>query len=121
MSSANIISYIKHVTGLKVYESLVPESAKLPATSFIIVSRPSEGALAGGVDLRRFNVQVDVVANSSAEVEQVIEKFQSVENSPFTGVFQWCRIIGISHFPVDDSNQKVFGASIELELTPYLA
>ena len=119
MSSAKVISYIKHVTGLKVYEGLVPESASLPATSFVIISRPSEGALAGGVDLRRMTVQVDMVANSSAEIEALIAKFQAVENAPFAGVLQWTRIIGVNPAPIDSSNQKVFGSSIDLELTVY--
>lgn len=118
--TSKIISYIKSIIGIKVYENFVPESANLPASSFLITSRISQGALSGGVDLRTVVVQVDVVCSSTAEVERLISSFQSVENLPFNNIFQLCHILGVQSHPVIDSNQTVFGASIDLQLTPYL-
>lgn len=120
MISDKVISYIKDVTGLKVYYGIVPETAELPAASFFITSANSEGSVSGGVDLRRFSIQVDIVSRSCIESESFIDKFQKVENMPYKDIFKLCRIQDVQLNRPSDSNESVFLSSVDIEFTPYL-
>ncbi|CAM0042119.1 hypothetical protein VPHK394_0011 [Vibrio phage K394] len=117
MSQELIYQFLKDTLGVKVHQDLVPETAQLPSASYYIVSEPTEGALKGGVDLRRYNATCDVVTNNRLTTNEYVNKLKTFENFTTHGDFQLIRITNVNQTPRTDSNVKIFQTSVDLEFT----
>lgn len=117
MSQELIYQFLKDTLGVKVHQDMVPETAQLPAASYYIVSEPAEGAMKGGVDLRRYNATCDIVTNSRTTTNEYANKLKAFENFTTGGDFQLIRLTNVNQTPRADSNVKLFQTSIDLEFT----
>ena len=117
MSQELIYKFLKDTLGVKVHQDLVPETAQLPSASYYIVSEPTEGAIKGGVDLRRYNATCDVVTNSRLTTNEYVKKLKAFENFTTHEDFQLIRITNVNQTPRTDSNVKLFQTAVDLEFT----
>lgn len=116
MSRKKIYQFLKDTLELKVHQDLVPETEPLPSASYYIVSEPTEGALAGGVDLRRYNVTCDVITGTSRlDTDDLVNKLKAFDKYTRHADFQLINITNTNPAPRTDSNVKLFQTSVDLE------
>ena len=118
MSRKQIYQFLTNTLGVKVHQDLVPEDQALPSASYYLVSEPTEGALKGGVDLRKYNVQVDVITNTSRlDTDVLTNKLKAFDNFCTHPDFQKISIIACGDSPRVDTNVKIFQTSLDVEFT----
>lgn len=79
---------------IPVHPDYVPATAELPAVSYLhITSQLGERPIDGGLDLRGDSWQVEVLASTRDEVDQIIGKIEALDNTQASG-FQ--RIVVLS-------------------------
>lgn len=96
MARSKIFSMLEKVTGIPFYQDLIPETAKLPAGSFIIISESDESAISGRIDLQRYYIQVDLATDTARlDTDSIKNKIKRFNMQPYKPDFQLIRIINI--------------------------
>ena len=113
---SKIYSLLKNTLGIDVHNKRIPELAPKPAAAYMIISKPTEGALEGGVDLRRVNIQVDLITDTKqTDLDALVEKLEALDRTN-NADFQYIIITGVTDLPGVDSNVDFYQSSVDMEL-----
>jgi hypothetical protein len=113
---AKIYSLLQTTLGIDVHNKRVPELAQKPAAAYMIISKPTEGAIEGGVDLRRCNIQVDLVADTKqTDLDLLVAKLEALDRTS-SDDFQYITITSVTDLPGIDSNIDFYQSSVDIEL-----
>jgi hypothetical protein len=113
---AKIYSLIKNTLGIDVHNKRIPIDATKPAASYMITSKPTEGPVKGGIDLRRCNVQVDIICDTKqTDLDSLSFKLEELDNTQ-SDDFQLISISSVTDLPGIDGNVDFYQTSIDIEL-----
>ena len=113
---ARIYSLLKNTLGIDVHNNQIPELSPKPAASYMIISKPTEGAFKGGVDLRRANIQVDLISDTKqSDLDLLTAKLELLDNT-HDADFQMIRIVNVSDLPGMDGGVNFYQTSVDIEL-----
>lgn len=113
---AKIYSLIKNTLGIEVYNKRIPIDAVKPAASYMITSKPTEGPLKGGVDLRRCNVQIDIACDTKqTDLDLLSAKLEELDNTT-SDDFQYIAVSSVTDLPGIDGNVDFYQTSVDIEL-----
>lgn len=112
---AKIYSLLKDTLGIDVHNKRIPELSPKPAAAYMIISKPTEGAISGGIDLRRANVQVDLIVDTKqSDLDLLSAKLEALDKTQ-TDDFQNITITSVTDLPGIDSNIDFYQSSVDIE------
>lgn len=118
---ARVYELLKSALEIDVYQDFVPENAKLPACSFVNISKPTERDMSDNVILRRSNWSVKILSDKSRiECDEICDKLRSIEifKRKFKRKYdlQHFKIISDSDEPRLNPDVKLFATNIDFEV-----
>lgn len=113
---AKIYSLLNNTLGIDLHNKRIPKLSPKPAAAYMIISKPTEGSIEGGVDLRRANIQVDLITDTKqSDLDLLVAKLEALDKTS-SDDFQYITITSVTDLPGIDSNVDFYQSSVDIEL-----
>ncbi|HIF9075738.1 TPA: hypothetical protein ACX6NV_000569 [Photobacterium damselae] len=118
MNREKVYSFLTQTLGVKLYQDFVPETAELPAASYLRINDDKNNVLDGSVDLRREQYQVEIVHDvSRLECDKISNKVRKLDGHSEHSDFQLIDILNYKDVPLHDPDVEIFVNSMDIEFT----